>query len=69
MRAIKAWWLKRRLKSAYLQYLRAMDRVSCGHSMAMTLQSVLTPASRFDRLADQLAAMGEAVPKTRLMNE
>lgn len=66
LRKLRIWWLLRLTRWAYGDYLQALDRASCGMTLAMNLSSVNRPAQRVDKLLDKLEALGHPTPSKRL---
>ena len=67
MRRLKAWWLKRKARKAYTRFNKARSRLGCGNEIATYVsRDIRESRATFNRCMDQLAALGEAVPESRL---
>jgi len=67
IKAIRIALLKQKARSEYKEYCKAMDTVSCGHALAVTISSRVSHAVvRFNKMMDKLATLDPNSPKVRL---
>ncbi|HHG5591142.1 TPA: hypothetical protein ACPWRS_006300, partial [Pseudomonas aeruginosa] len=67
MKNLRIWWLKRRLRGAYLTYISMLDSHSCGRHIAEQMPSVASQRERCNRLLAKLAHLdANAVPFTSI---
>lgn len=57
MKTLRIWWLKRRLRVAYLKYTSQLDRQHCGRHMADQLPSVAAQKTRCNNLLQKLKSL------------
>lgn len=71
MKAVRVLFLRRRAKQLYLAYKNAHGAHSCGTALSehITGGRGKRLARKFDTCMDQLSALGEPVPATRLSSQ
>jgi hypothetical protein len=67
MKTLKIWWLKRKAKKYYIQYLRIASGLGCGVTVASYVSVSFNQAkNNFNRVMDKLTQLDPATPKARL---
>ena len=66
LKALKIWWLKRRLKSAARSAIRWKDYMDCGYRLAIHIDpTILEYEAEADSILDQLAELDPTTPTFR----